>query len=236
MRRFIIKYGSPFVLAGVLHFGVFLLIDRSWSFREETSSVLEFDALKAELLVLDPKDQKLSPIAEPVKKTIEFGASKEKVTKSLERQRLEEKIEKTSAEKKEIERVERENKKNEFDRLARAGLDVAIGQEVIELQKTGDKGITRSFQAKIYDQVKRNWSRPPSARNGMETKLLVELIPTGEVVSVSIVNSSGVPAFDRSAEQAVRRSRKFEVPAESRLFETYFRKFFFLFKPEDLLR
>jgi len=42
--------------------------------------------------------------------------------------------------------------------------------------------------------------------------------------------------FDRSAEQAVIRSGRFEVPDESRLFEEYFRKFFFLFRPEDLLR
>ena len=70
----------------------------------------------------------------------------------------------------------------------------------------------------------------------MEAKLLVELIPTGEVVSVTVVESSGLADFDRSAEQAVIRSGRFEVPDESRLFEEYFRKFFFLFRPEDLLR
>ena len=70
----------------------------------------------------------------------------------------------------------------------------------------------------------------------MQTKLLVELIPTGEVMSVSIIESSGVVAFDRSAEQAVKRSGKFEVPGSNQLFEEYFRRFYFLFKPEDLLR
>ena len=85
-------------------------------------------------------------------------------------------------------------------------------------------------------QVRRKWRRPPSARNGMQTKLLVELIPTGDVVSVTIVESSGLLEFDRSAEQAVIRSGRFEVPEESRLFEGYFRNFFLLFRPEDLLR
>ena len=70
----------------------------------------------------------------------------------------------------------------------------------------------------------------------MSAKLLVELIPTGEVVAVSVVESSGNAAFDRSAEQAVRRARRFEVPQDNAIFEENFRQFYFLFQPEDLLR
>ena len=58
----------------------------------------------------------------------------------------------------------------------------------------------------------------------------------GEVVAVSIVESSGNGAFDRSAEQAVRRARRFEVPEQNSIFEAHFRQFYFLFQPEDLLR
>jgi len=50
------------------------------------------------------------------------------------------------------------------------------------------------------------------------------------------VTSSGNVAFDRSAEQAVRRSRRFEVPLDNGVFEAHFRSFYFLFQPEDLLR
>ena len=70
----------------------------------------------------------------------------------------------------------------------------------------------------------------------MQTKLLVELVPTGDVVNVTIVSSSGNEAFDRSAEQAVRKVGKFDVPKDSKLFEKYFRRFPVLFNPEDLLR
>jgi len=62
------------------------------------------------------------------------------------------------------------------------------------------------------------------------------LLPTGDVVSVTITASSGNAAFDRSAEQAVRRAGKFDVPEENAIFERYFRSFYFLFQPEDLLR
>ena len=48
--------------------------------------------------------------------------------------------------------------------------------------------------------------------------------------------SDGNAAFDRSAEQAVRRVGKFEVPADNTIFERHFRKVYLLFQPEDLLR
>jgi colicin import membrane protein len=70
----------------------------------------------------------------------------------------------------------------------------------------------------------------------MQTRLIVELVPTGDVVSVTVVLSSGSEAFDRSAEQAVRKVGKFDVPRDSALFEEYFRRFPVLFRPEDLLR
>ena len=53
---------------------------------------------------------------------------------------------------------------------------------------------------------------------------------------MTLLESSGNPAFDRSAEQAVRKVDRFDVPKESRLFEKSFRRFTLLFKPEDLLR
>ena len=70
----------------------------------------------------------------------------------------------------------------------------------------------------------------------MEAKLQVELVPTGDVVAVTLLESSGSGAFDRAAEAAVRKARRFDVPMESAIFERYFRRFTLLFRPEDLLR
>ena len=46
----------------------------------------------------------------------------------------------------------------------------------------------QTYQAGIYDLVRKNWSRPPSARNGMQARFVVELIPTGEVLSVVLMD------------------------------------------------
>ena len=114
----------------------------------------------------------------------------------------------------------------------------AAAQRQAEEQAAADNASIQSYMAVIQDAVWRNWSIPPSARNGMTAVLNVRLVPTGEVVSVSVLTSSGDPIFDRSAEQAVLRTGRFpelqQMP--NRLFEREFRSFNLLFRPEDLLR
>ena len=85
-------------------------------------------------------------------------------------------------------------------------------------------------------RITQNWRRPPSARNGMEVLLIISLVPTGEVVGISVSSSSGSTAFDRSAIAAVERVARFpEVTVLSiSAFERYFRRFPLRFKPEDL--
>ena len=90
--------------------------------------------------------------------------------------------------------------------------------------------------ATIRATVINRWTRPPSARNGMVAVLSIQLVPTGEVVGVSVLQSSGNDAFDRSAMTAVERSARFPEVAklDNALFEANFRRFQLIFKPEDL--
>ena len=111
-----------------------------------------------------------------------------------------------------------------------------LDAEAQQMQEDRSQQQVSSYQAGIYDLVRNYWSRPPSARNGMQARFVVELIPTGEVLSVALVDSSGNAAFDRAAEQAILRARRFAVPTDNTLFEQNFRRFYFLFRPEDLLR
>ena len=70
----------------------------------------------------------------------------------------------------------------------------------------------------------------------MEVLLIISLVPTGEVVGISVSSSSGSTAVDRSAIAAVERVARFpEVTVLSISdFERYFRRFPLRFKPEDL--
>lgn len=113
---------------------------------------------------------------------------------------------------------------------------MAIAQEDRALEAVSDAQRTASYTALIARAVQDNWSRPPSARNGMEAELLIQLIPSGKVVNVSLVRSSGSPAFDSSAVSAVERAAAFPElrNMEPGLFEKNFRRLRLKFKPEDL--
>lgn len=124
----------------------------------------------------------------------------------------------------------------ELAAITRADLAKAVQEEeqVLAAATAGD--IAASYAALIQQTVINYWSRPPSARNGMEALLAIQLIPTGEVVSVSVIKSSGNTAFDRSAINAVEKAGSFpelqNLPP--REFEKTFRRFRLLFRPEDL--
>ena len=124
----------------------------------------------------------------------------------------------------------------ELAAIARAELSAAVAEEdQASATATADE-MAASFAALIRQTVVNRWSRPPSARNGMEALLSIQLIPTGEVVSVQVIKSSGSTAFDRSAVNAVEKAGGFpelqQLP--NREFEKTFRRFRLLFRPEDL--
>ena len=117
---------------------------------------------------------------------------------------------------------------------AMAALMAAVTEEIGRQAVTNDEQIL-AYIGQVQRDIVSRWSRPPSARNGMQAVLRVRLVPTGEVVDVGVEQSSGDDAFDRSALLAVERSALFQVPSVPNLFEKNFRSFTVLFRPEDLL-
>ena len=97
--------------------------------------------------------------------------------------------------------------------------------------------LVQSATALIQQAVQETWSRPPSARNGMRAVLQIRMLPTGEVLDAVITQSSGDPAFDRSAENALYRAAPFRelqsLPIN--VFNANFRSLSLIFEPEDLL-
>lgn len=105
--------------------------------------------------------------------------------------------------------------------------ELEVNDELLPVQR-----VAASVQARISQ----NWRRPPSARNGMEVLLQINLVPTGEVVGISVVKSSGSSPFDRSAVAAIERVRQFPEVATLSIkdFEKYFRQYKIRLRPEDL--
>lgn len=167
-------------------------------------------------------------------------AEQERLAK-LEQQKAEQARQKQAEQKqKELEQQrQQQRQQQERERLqkqAEQEFTDAIEKEKAQRRAETDAELASSLVALITETIQNNWSRPPSARNNMEAELAIQLVPTGEVVSVSVVHSSGNAAFDRSAETAVLKAERFpemqKIP--SRVFEQYFRRLHLKFKPEDL--
>lgn len=98
--------------------------------------------------------------------------------------------------------------------------------------KTADDSELARHVSAIRSAVARHWNRPPSARNNMETVLRIRLLPGGEVVEASVVESSGNVPLDRSTVAAVKNASPLPVPSGEDF--NHFREFRMSFKPEDL--
>ena len=127
-----------------------------------------------------------------------------------------------------------EDRLAELQKELMAGLDELPQMASLDQEDALDE--VHQVAALMQARITQNWRRPPSARNGMEALLTISLVPTGEVVGITVATGSGSNAFDRSAIAAVERVGQFPEVAVLSIsdFERYFRRFPLRFRPEDL--
>lgn len=111
--------------------------------------------------------------------------------------------------------------------------EIAQKQRAAEQKKRAayEQSEVSKYKGLIQSQITRNWIFPASYQKGMTCKVLVRLIPSGDVVSVQIIKSSGNSAFDRSVEMAVNKASPLPVPKSSSGLFDYFREVEFVFDP-----
>jgi colicin import membrane protein len=110
---------------------------------------------------------------------------------------------------------------------------IAEKKRALEQQKQAayEQREVAKYKGLIRNQITRNWIFPASYQKGMKCKVLVRLIPSGDVVSVRIIQSSGNAAFDRSVEMAVNKASPLPVPKSSTGLFDHFREVEFVFDP-----
>lgn len=231
-------YGVPFALALLVHALVASMLWLNWSRPDSSTLVVRPNIVKAELIVLEAPKPKATPkpaLAPPPKApTPAKPAPKPTPTPAKAAPKPAPKPVKPAVDQAKL-AAERERQQR-LAALEASSFNDAVAREDEVVSDDKSEQVAQTYAQGIKQLIITNWSRPPSARNGMQAKLIVELVPTGDVVGVTVEESSGNEAFDRSAEQAVRKAGKFDVPKDSAIFEKYFRRFHLLFKPEDLLR
>lgn len=86
------------------------------------------------------------------------------------------------------------------------------------------------YIAQIQSAVENKWIRPASLSKELNTEVLVSQIPGGEVIRVTVTESSGNVAFDRSVVNAIWKASPLPLPKDPALFT---RNLQFVFDPEN---
>jgi len=255
-------YGLPIAISLILHVLIIAVVAWGWESSPADAHKVTPRYVEAKLVSMTPKSSKPAATKKKVRK-IDLAAKKREQQR-LKEQRLKKQrklqqanaaatrkakklaqerarmAEEQLAAEREQQRLEKERlvqqREAENEKQRQQDFADALAAEDELLLAEQDEVTAQSYVAQIAQAIGQHWSRPPSARRGMTCELQLQLIPTGEVVSVSVSKGSGNGAFDRSAEQAVKKLGRFESLADMppALFERYFRQFTLLFDPQDL--
>ncbi len=236
------------LLIHAIIFGVLLI---GWEANPSPARIVPPNYMEAKLVQLENKSKKKASSKKKPKK-IDLTAKRkkqERLKKEAEKKRqaaLKKKKTdeaKKAAEKKKQKELEEKNerereakKQRELERRLQQEFAQALAEEEGLLLEEEYAAEAQSYTSKFRQRVENNWARPPSARTGMRCTLAIQLVPTGRIVSVDVIDGSGNGSFDRSAVQAVKKVEVFPEAKEMspEVFERYYRKFNFLFDPQDL--
>ncbi len=207
---------------------------------KQTKQQKEQEAQEAESVAQVQKNQEQKEKAEAEQKVREENLKKEKAKKEADAKAKADKQKKLEEEQKALAEAEKKKKAEKQRREELKALEAQMQKEEQMLtSRADDTNVNiKSYEQYFSERIVPNWSRPPSAVKGMIAVLSISMLPNGLVTSVVVSKSSGDPAFDRSAVQAVKKVDRFEevrnIPPD--VFERKFRNFTFTFKPEDLRR
>ncbi len=228
-----------------IHAVVILAVLANWE-PDSKKTVVQPQYIQAQLIELAPKKKsvkkpKATPSVDRAAKQREIDKRKAK-ERELAQQKLaaqrkaQELKDQQQAEKARKAREEKQRKADEdrARKLAEQAQQQRKQQALIAAKE--DKQAANSYLQVIQARLSQQWNRPKSARRGMETLIELRLVPTGRIVGVEILESSGDIAFDRSVEQAAYKAAPFSElqTMKPRIFEQYFRSVKIVFNPEDL--
>lgn len=100
-----------------------------------------------------------------------------------------------------------ENEARQLKRQAEARLEASKRQAVVA-------NLIRLHRDQISAKVRGNTRLPDNLKNDLEVRCLVKLLPTGEVRSVRVTQSSGNPVFDDAVVRAIEKSSPLPLPAD----------------------
>lgn len=164
-------------------------------------------------------------------------AAEQKKKEAREKARLK-KIEQQRVEKqKELDRIQREQE----DYKERARLNALLAEEEAEqmrraaerIAKERTAKITSLYSSRIQAAVQRFWRVAPGTNVSTKPRVNIKLSPLGEVISVRIIESSGLAEYDQSLKAAITQASPLPIPTieEDAQAHTIMQDVTFTFKP-----
>lgn len=198
---------SPLMLSIFIHFGLIFSLTNSFKIDFDVFNIEAKKPIQAYVIIEKEKENQ-KKIFIPKGKNKQINKNNESVSKKIEISDINFEIEQIS--KLEIKDEVINNDNN------------IVSQTDLEI-----------FSSMIKSQVMENWKRPTNLSSNLKTEIQITLVPTGEILSSKIINSSGNRAFDDSALTAISKLKSFDgLNMQMNLFDQHFRKFILIFSPE----
>jgi colicin import membrane protein len=116
-------------------------------------------------------------------------------------------------------------KQLEDQELQRHALEEALAAETRQLKQTAARvaasrrtgeinAVVGQYKDLISGKIRGNTRLPDEVKGNPQVKFVVRLMPTGEVLDVRLLQSSGNSAYDTAVERAIRKSSPLPLPED----------------------
>lgn len=201
-----INYFTPLTLSILIHLGIIFSFSNIFNINFDQFNIESSKPIAAYIIFEEKKTI-------PIKKIQLNNTINQEQVLSIKTERIE--VSSAASLIKEIETIE-----NKINYNAQINLDLSSS----DIEK---------FSSIIKQQVMENWKRPKNLNLKLKTEIQINLVPTGEILSATLIKGSGNKAFDESAMSAIYKVKTFEgLSMQMRLFDQHFRKFVLVFRPE----
>ena len=190
---------------------------------EPPAPVEEAKPSKAEI-ALEKAEKKKQEIARRLEEQRREEARLEEMRHQAEQKRQAEEQARAERERQERERQERERREQtrrqveqDLARQMQEDLDTEAAQlrAYQERAKAGRQArLIADFRTRIQGKIQSYVRLPPKLLGNPEAVFQVSLLPNGEVLRVTLVKSSGQPAYDSEVERAILKASPLPLPGE----------------------
>ena len=178
-----------------------------------------------------PPEDRAADIALEKKKREELERQKKlELQKQIEeKKRIEEAKRAEMERKREQEKKLAEQKRREEEDMQRRMLEESLAAETSQLRAQADAArrasetdrLVRQYQALISAKIRGNTRLPENLPGNPQAVFRLSVLPTGEIVKITLTKSSGNAAYDEAVRRGIEKSSPLPLPADKTAAEKF---------------